>query len=165
MIVLIYISFIIIVAIITNVNIYKSFSNGVKESFRSLKDLFPSIIFFVLGVNIFLNSGVIDLLQAFCERLNLIPEVIIQLILRPVSNSSSMLMMINIFEKYGVDSFLAKLSSVIQASSDTTIYMIMIYFSSIGIKRIGNSLLIGIFTNIITFVFCLVISYIIFNIF
>ena len=122
-------------------------------------------MFFLLGVNIFLHSGIIELLEAFCERSNLIPEIIIQLILRPISNSSSLIMMTKVFEKYGVDSFLGKLSSIIQASTDTTLYIIIVYFSTINIKKIGKTLLLGFLTNILTMLFCIVVSYIILSIF
>ena len=160
-----YLLFIIIIALIKKVDIVDSFTKGVKSSYPMLKNLLPSIMFFLLGVNIFLNSGVIELLEAFCERLNLIPEIIIQLILRPISNSSSLIMMTKVFDKYGVDSFLGQLSSIIQASTDTTLYIIIIYFSTIDVKNISKTLCIGFLTNILTMLFCVVISYIFFTIF
>ena len=156
---------IIICAIITKVNLFNSFTKGVKESYKSLFNLYPTILFFILGINIFLNSGIIELLEAFCERLKIIPEIFIQLILRPLSGSSSLLMMINVFNKYGADSFLGKLSSVIQASSDTTIYIILLYFSTLGIKKIGKCLLLCLLCNLLIFGCSFVVSYIIFNIF
>ena len=70
-----------------------------------------------------------------------------------------------VIEKYGVDSFLGKLSSIIQASTDTTLYIIIVYFSTINIKKIGKTLLLGFLTNILTMLFCIVVSYIILSIF
>lgn len=163
--VVIYILVIIVLALIKKVDVVESFTKGVKSSYPIIKNLLPSIMFFLLGVNIFLHSGIIELLEAFCERSNLIPEIIIQLILRPISNSSSLIMMTKVFEKYGVDSFLGKLSSIIQASTDTTLYIIIVYFSTINIKKIGKTLLLGFLTNILTMLFCIVVSYIILSIF
>ena len=163
--VVIYILVIIVLALIKKVDVVESFTKGVKSSYPIIKNLLPSIMFFLLGVNIFLHSGIIELLEAFCERSKLIPEIIIQLILRPISNSSSLIMMTKVFEKYGVDSFLGKLSSIIQASTDTTLYIIIVYFSTINIKKIGKTLLLGFLTNILTMLFCIVVSYIILSIF
>ena len=164
-IVLCYIIIIIICAIKSKVNIFNSFTKGVKESYKILFNLFPSILFFIFAINILTNSGIIELLQVFCERLKIIPEVFIQLILRPLSGSSSLLMMINVFNKYGVDTFLGKLSSVIQASSDTTIYIIILYFTTLGIKKIGKCLLICLLCNLLIFIVSIVVSCIFFGIF
>ena len=163
--VIIYLVIIIVLAIIKKVNIQNSFITGVKESYKSLLNLFPSILFLIISMNIFLNSGVIDVIEAFCERSKLIPEVIIQLILRPISNSSSLIMMTRIFTKYGVDSFVGKLSSVIQASSDTTIYIIMVYFSTIKVKKVGHSLVVALLSNLIIFVFSYVVTCLFLNYF
>lgn len=163
--VVIYLLIILIVAIVKKVNIMESFIVGVKGSYQTLKNLFPSLMFFLLGVNVFLNSGVIELFEAFCERSNLISEVIIQFILRPISNSSSLIMMTKVFDKYGVDSLVGKMSSILQASTDTSLYIIVVYFSTIGIKKIGKPLLIAIITNVITMIFCLIITYLIYTYF
>lgn len=162
---IIYIIFIIILALIKKINIFETFSKGIKNSFKTVLNLFPSVLFFVIGINIFINSGVIELIEAFCERLKIIPEIIIQLILRPVSNSSSLLMMINIFNKYGANSFLGKLSTLIQVVSDTTVYIVIIYFSSIGIKKIEKPLFLGLLINILSFVMAFIFCYIFYKIF
>lgn len=163
--VVVYLIVIIVLAIIKKVDIVSSFTDGVKSSYTTLKNLLPSMMFFLLGVNVFLNSGIISVIEAFCERSNLIPEVIIQFILRPISNSSSLVMMTKVFEKYGVDSFLGNLSSVLQASTDTSLYIVMVYFSTIGLKKTGKTLAIALITNIMTMVFGLLFSYLIFSFF
>lgn len=161
--VVVYVLIIIIVSIIKKVNVIDSFTDGVKSSYTTIKNLLPSLMFFLLGVNIFLASGVIELLEAFCERLNLISEVIIQFILRPISNSSSLIMMTKIFDKYGVDSVLGKMSTALQASTDTSLYIIVVYFSTIGVKKISKPLMIAIITNILTMVFSLVLTCLIYT--
>lgn len=162
---IIYIIVIIILALIKKINIFEAFSKGIKNSFKTVLNLFPSVLFFVIGINIFINSGIIELIETFCERLKIIPEIIIQFILRPVSNSSSLLMMINIFNKYGANSFLGKLSTLIQVASDTTVYIVIIYFSSIGIKKIEKLLFLGLLINILSFVMAFIFCYIFYKIF
>lgn len=164
MIVLFYIIIIIIIGLLNKVNLFDSFTKGVKESYKLLLDLFPSILFLILGINIFLNSGIISYLEAFCERLKFNPEVIIQFILRPISNSSSLIMMTKVFEKYGVNSFIGTYSALIQSSIDTTIYIIILYFSSVKIKKISVPLFICLVSNClilaISYMICRIIYYI-----
>lgn len=162
-IVVIYLLVIIIISIIKKVNVMESFISGVKSSYPTLKSLLPSLMFFLLGVNVFLKSGVTDLLEAFCERLNLISEVIIQFILRPISNSSSLIMMTKVYEKYGVNDVISKMSTVLQASTDTSLYIIVVYFSTIGVKKIGKPLLIALITNVLTMTFGLILTYLIYT--
>lgn len=163
-IVVFYLLIITILSIIYKVNIFESFSKGIKSSFSSVINLFPSIIFFVICVNVLMNSGLLEILKAFCERSKIIPEIFIQLILRPLSNSSSIIMMTKVYEEYGPNSFLGNLSTLIQVASDTTVYIVLIYFSSIGIKKIGKPLFIGILVNLITFIIAFILCYIFYKI-
>lgn len=163
-IVVFYLLIITILSIIYKVNIFESFSKGIKSSFSSVVNLFPSIIFFVICVNVLMNSGLLEILKAFCERSKIIPEIFIQLILRPLSNSSSIIMMTKVYEEYGPNSFLGNLSTLIQVASDTTVYIVLIYFSSIGIKKIGKPLFIGILVNLITFIIAFILCYIFYKI-
>lgn len=163
-IVVFYLLIITILSIIYKVNIFESFSKGIKSSFSSIVNLFPSIIFFVICVNVLMNSGLLEILKAFCERSKIIPEIFIQLILRPLSNSSSIIMMTKVYEEYGPNSFLGNLSTLIQVASDTTVYIVLIYFSSIGIKKIGKPLFIGILVNLITFIIAFILCYIFYKI-
>ena len=75
-----------------------------------------------------------------------------QCILKPISWSSSLLMMSKVFETYGVDSKLGALSTLIQGGSDTTIYIVALYFSSIKMKKTGHTIWVGILTDITTFI-------------
>lgn len=163
--VVIYLLVIIIIGTIKKIDISSSFMNGVKESYPILKNLLPSMMFFLLGVNVFLNSGIINVFEAFCARLNLIPEVIIQFILRPVSNSSSLIMMTKVFEKYGTDSLLGIISTLIQASTDTSLYIVMVYFSVVRIKKMNKALVIALLTNVCTMFISILLSYLFFNLF
>lgn len=156
----IYVFIIIIFALIKKVNAYEAFTNGVTDSFKTVINLFPNLLFLILGINIFINSGIIEILEDLLANTFFIPELLIQAILRPTSSSSSLILMTKIFEKYGVDSIVGRVSSILQGSSDTTIYVIMIYFSSIKMTKIGNSLKIGLLTDFVTFVFVFLIFYI-----
>lgn len=151
--VVIYILIIIIYGLIKRVDAFNSFTRGVEGNFKTAISLLPTIMGLVLAVNIFINSGIIEIFEKIFNNQNLVPELIIQPLLKPISSSSSMLMMIKIFEKYGVNSSIGNVSSILQGCSDTTIYILAIYFSSIKMKDNKYALKAGLLTDFITFLF------------
>ena len=70
-------------------------------------------------------------------------------IMRPVSGTSTLAILNNIFTEYGPDSYIGRLASTIQGSTDTTFYIITLYFGSIGIKKIRYSLYAGLFADLV----------------
>ena len=114
------------------VNIYDKFIEGANESFKICLNIFPNLLAMLLSVNIFMKCGILDYI------VKLIPfpsEEIMMILLRPISGSSSLVLLNDIYLKYGVDSNIGILCSVIQSSSETTFYVISLYFGSIGIKN------------------------------
>lgn len=137
-------------------NAYQSFLNGVENSFQTVKSVFPNVLAIILAIQIFANSGILELLRSWLPTHILVPEIFIQCFFKPISWSSSLLVMTDIFGKYGVDSFIGQLSSLLQGSSDTTIYIVAMYFSSIKMNKYGHSLLAGLLTDFATFVFTII---------
>lgn len=151
---------IIVYGIKKKVNVYDTFTNGAKESFDMTLRLFPTLLAMILGINIFIKSGVLELfLNILKPILNIIkvPKEIIPIaILRPISGSSGLAILNTIYENYGPDNLITRIASVIQGSTDTTLYVLSLYFGSIGIKKTKYALkaglladLIGIITSII----------------
>lgn len=153
-IVVIYVLIIILYGIIRKVNTYESFMNGVENSFKTVKMIFPNILGIIFAINVFVNSGIIEIFNNLFKNSNIITEIVIQCLLKPISWSSSLLFMNNIFDKYGVDSAIGKLATLIQGGSDTTIYVVALYFSSIKMKKTSYTMLAGILTDICVFVIC-----------
>lgn len=157
--IVIYILLIILYGIVKKVNTYDAFLRGVENSFSTIKNIFPSVLGIIFAINVFTESGIIDIVKNFFANDIIVPELIIQCFLKPISWSSSLLFMNNIFLHYGVDSFVAKLSTLIQGSSDTTIYVIALYFSSIKMKSSKHTLVVGIITDVLVFALCFVLAY------
>ena len=148
----IYIAFIIIYGVIKKVNCYESFKIGVTNNFKVLLDILPNLLALVFAVEVFTNSGIIELLNKVFNNFMIIPiEIIIQAFLKPISSSSALIMMLNVFQTFGVDSNLSILSSIIQGCSDTTFYIVTLYFSCVKIKNYKYALKVGVLTDIITF--------------
>ena len=141
-------------AIFKKVNAYDAFLEGVEESFKTVKNIFPNILAIIFAINVFINSGIMEILEKALSNVNIVPEIIMQCFLKPISWSSSLLLMSKIFEIHGVDSTTGMLSTLIQGVSDTTIYIVALYFSSIKMKKTGHTMWVGILTDIATFLIC-----------
>jgi len=120
------------------VNIYEEFIEGSKESFKIVLDIFPNLLAMFLAVNIFINSGLLDYI---IKVLPFPHEEIMMILLRPISGNASLGLLNNIYSKYGPDSKVGLLSSIIQSSSETTFYVLTLYFGSIGIKNTRYALI------------------------
>lgn len=145
---------VVIHAIFKKVAVYDVFIEGAKESFPMMLKLFPCLLAMILAVNIFLKSNVIIDLFKF---ISFIPnEIIPMIIMRPISGTSALAVLTNIYESFGPDSMIGTLASYIQGSTDTTFYIITLYFGSIGIKKIRYALWVGLLADIMAIIISLV---------
>ena len=135
------------------VDVYDVFVDGAKESFEMIVTMFPSLLGMILGINIFLKSGLLDFLFSLIQPiLNIIEvpaQVLAMAIMRPISGSSSLALLNSILEQFGPDGFIGMLASTIQGSTDTTFYVLTLYFGSIGIKKIRYALWVGLMADLI----------------
>jgi len=139
-------------------NVYDLFIEGSKESFDFIFSIFPSMLAMIFGVNIFLKSNIINYLYNFFSNIHVIPPSVFPLmILRPISGSASLAVLNNILKIHGPDSFCGILASVVQGSTDTTFYVLTLYFGSVGIKKIRYSLIAGMCADIIGIVASIII--------
>lgn len=144
---------IVLYGIIKKTNVYDVFVEGSKESFSMILSLFPSLLAMIFGVNIIVKSGLLETGLSFLNPIvNLlkIPKQIIPLaLMRPISGSSSLAMLNNIFSTLGPDTLAAKLGSIIQGSTDTTFYVLTLYFGCVGIKKIRYAMWAGLLGDLL----------------
>ncbi len=135
------------------INVYDAFLEGAKEGLMITFNIFPSIIAMVFAINIFLDSNFVpfflNIFQKFFLRFNIPMEIMPMALLRPISGTASLAIMSDIFGKYGPDSYIGRLASVLQGCTDTTIYVLALYYSSIGIKKTRYSLGVGLFADLV----------------
>ena len=148
--------FIIIYGIIKKVNVYDTFVDGAKEGVEMGLSLFPYILGMILATNILLKSGLLDaMLELLAPIFNFFhfPKELFPLaFIRSISGSASISTLNMILSTYGADSFIGKVASTMQGSTDTTIYIITLYFGSIGIKKTRHALKAGLFADLITII-------------
>ena len=158
---------IIVYGLLKNVNIYDEFIVGAKESFEMVLTMFPCLLAMIFGVNLFLESGVLNVLfktlEPIFNALKVPFEVFPMMMMRPISGSSSLAILNNILQNYGPDNFIGRLASVVQGSTDTTFYIITLYFGSIGIKNIRYSLVAGLFADLMGILAAIVVVGLFFN--
>ena len=143
---------IIVYGIYKKVDIYNVFVEGSKESFEIIYTMFPCLLAMVFGINVFLESGFLNYLNEFIspilDILKIPFDLFPMILMRPISGSSSLILLSNIFLNYGPDSFIGTLASVLQGSTDTTFYVLTLYFGSVGIKKIRYSLFAGLMADL-----------------
>ena len=153
---------ILIVAFVKRVNIYDKFLEGAKEGLFMVFKIAPNIF-----VNIFIKSNfisdVLSFLGPFLTRMGLTSEILPMCFLRSISGTSTLGIMANIFDKYGPDSIMGYLASIIQGSSDTTLYVIALYFGSVGITKSRYALKAGFFADLIGVVVSFILVYLFFG--
>ena len=141
--------FVLIYAMYKKVNMYDVFLDGAKESFDMILKLFPCLLAMILSVNIFLKSGIVEIFKF----ISFIPnDLIPMIIMRPISGTSSLAVLTNIYSLFGPDSPVGLMASFIQGTTDTTFYVITLYFGSIGIKKIKYALWAGLFADLVSIV-------------
>ena len=149
------------------VAIYDVFIDGAKESFEMIASLFPCMLGMLLGVNLLLKSGVLNYVFPFLEPLfSLIHfpvELLPMAVLRSLSGSTTLAMMNNFFETYGPDSFIGRLASVIQGSSDTTFYVLTLYFGSVGVIKSKYALKVGLMSDFLGIVASVIVVWLFFG--
>ncbi|MDD3341878.1 MAG: spore maturation protein [Bacilli bacterium] len=143
---------VVLYAAFKKVSVYDAFVEGAKESFEMILNMFPTLLAMIFGVNIFLKSNILSgflnlihpILTFFCIPKEIVPMALV----RPISGSSSLAILNDILSVHSPDSYIGRLSSVLQGSTDTTFYILTLYFGSIGITKIKHSLWAGLIADV-----------------
>ena len=142
-----------ILILLSKKDYFSSFLKGAKEGATSAIQLLPTLCALVVGIALFNASGACEmlchLLSPVCEFLHIPSDILPLIITRPLSGGASIATYEDILARCGVDSYEAICASIIMASSDTVVYVIGIYFSSVGIKRTRYALPCALFVSVI----------------
>ena len=149
------------------VNIYDSFVKGAKEGLELSISVFPYLVAMLFATDILLKSNVLNnvfsLAKPLFDVLKIPVEILPMAIIRPISGNASFAVMIDLIKKFGVDSFLGRLAATLQGATDTTIYVLSLYFGSVGIKRIGHAMWAGLLTDLSALIVSLILVSVVFG--
>ena len=130
---------IVIYGLIQKIKVFDLFLDGAKEGIQILVSIFPTLIGLFVAIGALRSSGILDfiisLLSPILDIFNFPTEIMPLALIRPISGSGSIAVATDIMKTYGVDSNIGLMSAVIMGSTETTVYTIAVYSSSVGIKN------------------------------
>ena len=130
---------IVIYGLFQKIKVFDLFLDGAKEGIQILISIFPTLIGLFVAIGVLRSSGILDfiinLLSPILDIFNFPTEIMPLALIRPISGSGSIAVATDIMKTYGVDSNIGLMSAVIMGSTETTVYTIAVYSSSVGIKN------------------------------
>lgn len=143
---------ILVTGMLRKVPIYNTFVDGAKSGFGTSIRLIPHLVAMMVAVQVFRASGAMDALIHFLDPVLSwlhIPAAVAPMgLIRPISNMGALALMTDVFQKHGPDSWMGQLASTMQAASDTTLYVITVYFGSVGVRKIRYALKVGLLADL-----------------
>lgn len=148
------------------VAVYETFVDGAKEGFDTAIRIIPHLVGMLVAISIFRTSGamdaMIDTVRPLLERIGVPGEIIPLSLLRPITGAGSLAFTTDLIKQYGPDSLIGRMASTIQGSTDTTLYVLTVYFGAIGVKKAKYALKVGLLADMIGFVAAIVLCIIVF---
>ncbi|CAB1128709.1 spore maturation protein [Candidatus Hydrogenisulfobacillus filiaventi] len=143
------------------VPVFDSFVAGAQEGFTMAVRMIPFLVGIVVALSIFQASGAMDamirLLAGPLATLGIPAPVVPLLLVKPLSGGAALGITSGLLHHYGPDSFIGHLASILQSSTDTTFYVITLYFGTVGIRRIRYALYLALFGDAVGFAAALVV--------
>jgi spore maturation protein SpmA len=161
------ISVFLLMALVRKVNAYEAFIEGAKEGFQVAIRIIPYLVALLVAIGVFRASGSLDLLTQGIAQLfavfgiddRTIPALPTAL-MKPLSGSGARGMMVDAMETYGADSFVGRLASTFQGATDTTFYVLALYFGSVGVRKTRHAISMGLLADAASVVAAITIAYI-----
>ncbi len=145
--------FVLFIALRKKINAYDAFLDGAKDGMSLIKEVFPTLLAMLAIITTLRSCGLISDFGDFIAKIFNIDksssELIPLILFRPISGSASISVFSSVCSDYGPDSLVCKVGSVIQGSTDTTLYVLSLYFSSIGITKWKHSLKAGLIADVV----------------
>lgn len=159
----------VVMAAVRKVNVYDTFVEGAKEGFQVAIGIIPYLIAILVAIGMFRASGAMALftdavaqLVAFAGINTDFVGALPTALMKPLSGSGARGMMVDAMTLHGADSFVGRLSSVIQGSTDTTFYVLAVYFGSVNIKNTRYAVVCGLFADIVGIIAAILLGYLFF---
>ncbi|MBC5992243.1 nucleoside recognition domain-containing protein [Pontibacter cellulosilyticus] len=157
-------------ALYRKVNVYEAFIEGAKEGFSVAITIIPYLVAILVAIGVFRTSGALDLLVDGISygialtglNTDFAPALPVAF-MKPLSGSGARGMMVEALNTYGVDSFVGRLASTIQGSTETTFYILAVYFGSVGIRNTRYALTCGLIADLAGVVAAILIAYLFFH--
>ena len=152
------------------VNVYDAFIEGAKEGFQTAVRIIPYLVAILVGIGVFRASGAMDMLidgikwgVETCGGNTDFVGALPTALMKPLSGSGARGMMVDAMTTYGADSFVGRLSCIFQGSTDTTFYILAVYFGSVGIVKTRHAVTCGLLADLAGIIAAIAIAYMFFG--
>lgn len=159
----------IVAGVKNKVNVYDAFIEGAKEGFTTAIRIIPYLVAILVGIGVFRASGAMDALidgikwgVEVCGMNADFVGALPTALMKPLSGSGARGMMVDAMTTYGADSFVGRLSCIFQGSTDTTFYILAVYFGSVGIKNTRHAVPCGLLADLAGIISAIAIAYLFF---
>lgn len=152
------------------INVYNAFVEGAKEGFTTAVRIIPYLVAILVAIGVFRASGCMDyLIEGIANLVNLcginsdFVGALPTALMKPLSGSGARGLMVDAMNTYGADSFVGRLSCIFQGSTDTTFYILAVYFGSVGVVRTRHAVPCGLLADLAGIIAAILICYLFFN--
>jgi spore maturation protein SpmB len=152
------------------INVYDAFVDGAKEGFTTAVRIIPYLVAFLVAIGVFRASGAMDILTGGIRSVVAMAgldtgfvDALPTGLMKSLSGSAANGLMIDTMKEYGADSFAGRMSCVVRGASDTTFYILAVYFGSVGISKTRNAVGCGLIADAAGIVAAIIMSYIFFG--
>ncbi|WP_412760502.1 spore maturation protein [Peribacillus psychrosaccharolyticus] len=146
---------------------YETFVEGGKEGIEISFSIIPFLVGMLVAISVFRASGALDflveLLRPVLTAIHVPPEILPLAIIRPISGTAALGMTSDLILSHGPDSFIGRLASTIQGSTDTTFYVLTVYFGAVGIKKMGDAVKVGLLADLVGLIAAIVVVVLVFG--
>lgn len=141
------------IGIFKKVPIYEEFTKGAKDGFKVAVNIIPYLVAIIVGISMFRASGAVEniatLLAPVLSKFNIPADTLPLMVVRSLSGSAALGVFSDIANNLGPDSYATKLAAVMVGSSETTFYVLAVYFGAVGISKIRYALIVGLLADLI----------------
>ncbi|MCH1624798.1 spore maturation protein [Fredinandcohnia quinoae] len=146
---------------------YESFVEGGKEGIKIAFSIIPYLVGMLVSISIFRASGamdfIVDFLRPALDMIGFPADIAPLAFIRPISGTAALGMTTDLIATYGPDSFIGRLASIMQGSTDTTFYVLTVYFGAVGIRKMGDALKVGLIADIVGIIISIIVVTIVFG--
>lgn len=139
--------------IFKKIPLYEEFTEGAKDGFKVSVKIIPYLVAIIVGISMLRASGAIEMLASFLApiltKFNIPADTLPLMIVRSLSGSGALGLFSDIANHLGPDAYATKLSAVMLGSSETTFYVLAVYFGAVGISKIRYALVIGLLADLV----------------
>lgn len=149
------------------INVFDSFVEGAKEGFQTAVHLIPYLIAMLVAIGMLRASGFFDLLQQglapVLKKMNIPVDLIPLILIRPFSGSASNGILVDIIHRFGGDSWVSKIAATIMGSTETTLYIVAVYFGAVNIRHTRHAIPAGLLAEVIGIFVAIVVGKMLFS--